>query len=78
MSSTFFTGPVVVCQPFRFQPEIHWVIEFTTYWLSHRISIAVPSGKYSRALMAARSSMRLLVVDASPPLRETVPPGVSI
>ncbi len=78
ISSTFFTGPVVVRQPLSFQPRIHSVTDFTTYWLSHRISIAAPSGKCSSARIAAVSSMRLLVLCVSPPHSSIGPSGAWI
>lgn len=79
MRSTFFTSPVVERQPRAFQPRIHSVTDLTTYWLSHRISIAAPAGKCSRPLIAAVSSIRLLVVvPGSPPHSSIVPSGAAM
>jgi hypothetical protein len=56
-----------VRQPLRFQPCIQALMPFFTY--SESVWISTRDGRFSAssAVMAASSSMRLLVVTASPP-----------
>src|SRR5690606_36679478 len=68
-SSTFFTGFLsAVFQPFFFQPCSQLCTPFLTYWLSVCSSTVQGRERALSASMAAVSSMRLLVVSASPPL----------
>ena len=63
-----FTGwRSAVFQPRRFQPWIHSAMPFWTYWLSVCSSTLQGLVSISSAWIAAISSMRLLVVCASPP-----------
>ena len=66
--SAFLTGVLsAVLQPLRFQPWIHSLMPFLTY--SESVCRSTREGLFSAssAEIAAISSMRLLVVAASPP-----------
>src|SRR5215510_5624671 len=67
--STFLTGFLsAVRQPLRFQPWIHFMMPSRIYWLSVWRWTRQGRLRACKAEIAARSSMRLLVVWGSPPL----------
>ncbi|MNN78048.1 hypothetical protein D3C81_1945630 [compost metagenome] len=61
-------SPPAVFQFLRIQPGIHWVSPWRTYWESVNNTMLHGSVSASNPEMAAISSIRLLVVWASPPL----------
>ncbi len=56
-----------VIHPFFFQPMIHWVIPWRTYWLSVVSRTWQAALRVRSPMMAAISSIRLLVVSRKPP-----------